>query len=186
MNMDLHDDVIKWKHFPSYWPFVRGIYWSIVNSPHKGQWRRALMFSLICAWMNGWVNNREADDLRRHRAHYDVTVMASGVSLKDMDKISFIKQQQKTMKYYGCAKLLRRTIGQYPITVRTHDHYGRPSHWTLTVCSTVVEANNKGNVKGQHNNPFVTGYLQQLVDSSNKMTNIAERISMWWHHHVMF
>ena len=42
---------------------------------HKGQWRRALMFSLICAWMNGWVNNREAGDLRRHRAHYDVTVM---------------------------------------------------------------------------------------------------------------
>ena len=43
--------------------------------PHKGQWRGALMFSLICAWMNGWVDNREAGDLRRHRAHYDVTVM---------------------------------------------------------------------------------------------------------------
>ena len=41
-----------------------------VNSPHKGQWRGALMFSLICAWINGWVNNREAGDLRRHRAHY--------------------------------------------------------------------------------------------------------------------
>ena len=40
-----------------------------------GQWRGALMFSLICAWINGWVNNREAGDLRRHRAHYDVTVM---------------------------------------------------------------------------------------------------------------
>ena len=34
-----------------------------------------LMFSLIYAWINGWVNNREAGDLRRHRAHYDVTVM---------------------------------------------------------------------------------------------------------------
>ena len=50
-----HDDVIKWKHFPRYWPFVRGIHWSPVNSPHKGQWRRALMFSLICARINGWV-----------------------------------------------------------------------------------------------------------------------------------
>ena len=48
---------------------------SPVNSPHKGQWRGALMFSLICAWINGWVNNREAVDLRRYRAHYDVTVM---------------------------------------------------------------------------------------------------------------
>ena len=48
---------------------------SPVNSPHKGQCRGALMFSLICVWINGWVNNREAGDLRRHRAHYDVTVM---------------------------------------------------------------------------------------------------------------
>ena len=46
-----------------------------VNSPHKGQWRGALMFSLICVWINDWVNNREAGDLRRYRAHYDVIVM---------------------------------------------------------------------------------------------------------------
>ena len=55
-----HDDVIKWKHFPPYWPFVRGIHRSPVNSPHKGQWRGTLMFSLICVWINDWVNNREA------------------------------------------------------------------------------------------------------------------------------
>ena len=71
-NHSLHDYVIKWKHFPCYWPFVRGIHRSSVNSSHKGQWRGALMFSVICAWINGWVNNREAGDLRRHRAHYDV------------------------------------------------------------------------------------------------------------------
>ena len=45
-----------------------------VNSPHKGQWRRPLMFSLIYAWINDWVNNREAGDLRRHRGHHDVIV----------------------------------------------------------------------------------------------------------------
>ena len=75
MHWAIHDDVIKWKHFPRYWPFVRGIHRSPVNSPHKGQWRGALMFSLICVWINGWVNNREAGDLRRYRAHYNVTVM---------------------------------------------------------------------------------------------------------------
>ena len=64
-----YDDVIKWKHFPRNWPFVRGIHRSPVNSPHKGQWRRALMFSLICVWINDWVNNREAGDLRRYRTH---------------------------------------------------------------------------------------------------------------------
>ena len=71
----IHDDVIKWKQFSRYWPFVQGIHRSPVNSQHKGQWRGALMFSLICAWINGWVNNDEASDLRRHRAHYDVIVM---------------------------------------------------------------------------------------------------------------
>ena len=71
----LHDDVIKWKHFPRNWPFVREIHWSPVNFPHKGQWRGALMFSLIYAWMNDWVNNREAGDLRRQHGHYDVIVM---------------------------------------------------------------------------------------------------------------
>ena len=71
VNKQAHDDFVKWKHFPRYWPFVWGIHRSPVNSPHKGQWRRALMFSLICAWINGWVNNLEAGDLRCHLAHYD-------------------------------------------------------------------------------------------------------------------
>ena len=70
-----HDDVIKWKHFPRYRPFVRAIHRWPVNFPHKGQWRGALMFSLICDRINGWVNSREAGDLRRHPAHYDVIVM---------------------------------------------------------------------------------------------------------------
>ena len=77
VNAD-HDHVIKWKHFPRCWPFVRGIHRSPVNSPHKVQWRDALMFALICAWINGWVTNGEAGDLRRHRAHYDTTVMDHG------------------------------------------------------------------------------------------------------------
>ena len=69
MEMD-HDDVIKWRHFPRCWPFVQGIDRSPVNSPHKGQYRGAFMFSFI------WVNNHEAGELGRHRAHYDVTVMS--------------------------------------------------------------------------------------------------------------
>ena len=77
MSLDIHhhDDVIKWKHLPHYWPFVQRIHRSPVNSPHKGQWRGGLMFSLICVQINGWVNNGEAGDLRCHCAHYDVIVM---------------------------------------------------------------------------------------------------------------
>ena len=60
-----------WRHqmetFPRYRPFVRGIHRSPVNSLHKGQWRGALMFSLICAWINGWVNNGEAGHCNEDR-----------------------------------------------------------------------------------------------------------------------
>ena len=72
-----------WRHqmetFSALLAFVRWIHRSPVNSPHKGQWRGALIFSLTCARINDWVNNREAGDLRRHRDHYDVLVMVRTV-----------------------------------------------------------------------------------------------------------
>ena len=71
----LHDDVIKWKHFPRYWPFVRGIHRSPVNSPHKARDAERWYFLWSPPWINGWVDNREAGDLRRHRTQYDVIVM---------------------------------------------------------------------------------------------------------------
>ena len=64
-----HDDFIKWTHFPPYCPFA-GNSPATGEFPTQGQWRGAFMFSLICTWMNGWENNREAGDLIRHRAHY--------------------------------------------------------------------------------------------------------------------
>ena len=76
-NRWIHDDVIKWKHFPRYWPFVRGIHLSPLNSPHNGQWSEALMFSLICVSINGRVNNPEAGDLRRYPTHYDAIVVCT-------------------------------------------------------------------------------------------------------------
>ena len=100
----LHDDVIKWKHFPRYWPFVRGIHRSPVNFPHKGQWRGALVFSLncqLCVWINGWVNNREAGDLRRYRAHYDVIVTHSQYKYKfGMSNFRKIKMFRLFPKYW--------------------------------------------------------------------------------------
>ena len=79
--------VIKWKHFLSYWPFVRGIHWSPMDSPNKGQWRGALMFSFMCAWSNGWANSPDARDLRRHGVHCDITVMIRSQTLCINDDI---------------------------------------------------------------------------------------------------
>ena len=70
--LHLHNDSIKWKHCLHYWPFVQGIHQSLVNSLHKGKWHGALMFSLICAWINSWASNGDAGDLRHHHAHYDL------------------------------------------------------------------------------------------------------------------
>ena len=69
-----HDDVIKWKHFPRCWPFVRGIHRSPVTGT-KASDAKLWCFLWSAPEKTGWVNNLEAGDLRRHRAHYDVTVM---------------------------------------------------------------------------------------------------------------
>ena len=101
-----HDDVIKWKHFPRYWPFVRGIPRSPVNSPHKGQWRGALMFSLIYVWLNGWVNNRKAGDLRRRRVHYDVAVMGTNLIVKGRFYLGTPKQSKLDVQNFWSIKPL--------------------------------------------------------------------------------
>ena len=62
--------------------------------PDKGQWRGTLMFSLICVWINGWVNNREVCDLRSHRAHYDVIVMMTEVTHAYLRHVTSIYRQE--------------------------------------------------------------------------------------------
>ena len=70
-----HDDVIKWKHFRVTGHFVREIHRSLANTLTKASDAELWCFLRSVPWINGWVNNREAADLRRHRAHYDVIVM---------------------------------------------------------------------------------------------------------------
>ena len=107
-----HNDVIKWKHFPRHRPFVRGIHRSPVNSPHKGKWLGAFMFLWAAPWINGWVNNREAGDLRHHRAHYDVIAMmvfrlfgtkAENISVT-IYQLEFLREWEIEMYYYCIIK----------------------------------------------------------------------------------
>ena len=106
------NDVIKWKHFPRHWPFVRGIHRSPVNSPQKDQWRRALMLSLICVWINGWENNREAGDFRRYCAHNDVTVMNCRSHAR-----SVWAHGIKSMDCSGITTLFRKVISKIHVSL---------------------------------------------------------------------
>ena len=75
---------MKKKQLSALLALCAGNYRSPVNSPHKGRWRRALMFSLIYARIYGWINNPEAGDLRRHLAHYDDIVMFNEIVDRDI------------------------------------------------------------------------------------------------------
>ena len=116
----VHDDVIKWKHIPRYWPFVRGMHRSPVNFPHKGQWGRSLMFSLICAWINGWVNNREPGDLKRHRDHCDITMWPKYTPCP-----TFVIATTLAILRYGCWDQFVNVTIQW----ETKLHCNVVSHW---------------------------------------------------------
>ena len=96
------DDVIKWRQFPRYWSFVRGIHRSSANSPHNDQWRVPLIFSLICAWRNGWVNHRDAGDLRCHRAHYNATVMSNDMLILALFTLPTVSLIVNNCGRFGC------------------------------------------------------------------------------------
>ena len=129
----LHDDVIKRKHFPRNWPLVWGIHRSPVNSPHKGQWRGAFMFSLICVWIKDWVNNREAGDLRRYRIplwrHRNVTHWPT-YSLP----ISH--------SFFPCTHSPSHSLAHIN-TLAQHLEYGFVSNWHLKQMFTVIKETNE-------------------------------------------
>ena len=164
-----HDDVIKWKHFPRNLPCVRGIHRSPVNSPHKVQWRGALMFSLICIWVNNWVNNREAGDLRPHRAHYDVTVMDAAETPTNC------QSDWETLKLMLCVILRITVTSQW-------------AQWRL-----------KSPASSSFAQPFVRGQIKENIKAPRHWPLLGEctynrwipltkgqccgNVSIWWRHH---
>ena len=106
-----------WRHqmetFSALLALCAGIHWWPVNSPHKGQWRGALMCSLICIWISGWVNNREARDLRRHRAHNDVILM-----LQINHSVSFTTHQWSSIDLFVRASTQKFAVAVF---VRVQD-----------------------------------------------------------------
>ena len=98
------------------------------NSPHKGQWRGALMFSLICARINNWVNNREAGDLIRHRGHYDVNVMLSNRPFRTNCNEFQRKNTMITLNKFSTSE--SRQMPTIAICFTTNPSHGAQTPWT--------------------------------------------------------
>ena len=79
----------------------------------------ALMFSLMCAWINGWVNNRKAGDLRSHHAHYDVTVICWWSSVgRSQGPVSLKRSSFRVWDYHVKDKAVTRSSYLFIITVQ--------------------------------------------------------------------
>ena len=162
---------------------MRGIHRSPVNSPHKGQWRGALIFSLICVWINGWVNNREAGDLRWHRAHYDVIVMTYNRYHIPMHA------KQIGMKYHAAhpshifCLVGHSFITESALQWRHNEHDGvsnyQPHHCLL---NCLFKAQIKENIKAPRRWPLCGEFTGHQWISRTKASK-AENVSFWWRHH---
>ena len=139
-----------------------------VNSPHKGQWRGALMFSVICVWINGLVNNREAGDLRRHRGHYHINVMF-------ISCLSFVQLigHQTTHKHTHT-----------PLQWRHNGHDCLSNHqphdcWLNRLFRRTSKNTSKLRVTG-----LCAGNSPGTGDIPAQMASNAGNVSIWWRHHA--
>ena len=159
----MHDYVIKWKRFPRYWPFVRRIQWSPVDSLHKGPVTPALIFSLKST--NGYTNRRDADDLGRHRAHYDVTVM---------DKLSVAYSDYISQKNQGKRPSLASHSRSWIMTLKPGQN-GR--HFADDIVKRIF-MNEKLRSFTQISLKFVPREQQISIGSDNGLVPI--RWNKWW------
>ena len=137
----------------TWWRHQMGTFSASLNSPHKGQWRGALRFSLICAWINGWVNNRETGDLRRHRAHNDVIVMnCYDITVckhwHQYNKTIFVTHNSNNYNSTTITRILERYVSsplaiKYCIKRNYHWRYTRNSHMEVNIICRISWGYNK-------------------------------------------
>ena len=116
-----------------------------MNSPHKGQWHGDLMFPLICVWTNGWVNNRYAGYLRRHRAHYGVPVMRTGYQVQEskshclfLNLVSDINTLPAGYQYFVCWLAWRKINWCNNLELYPFVHTAYPKKYAHGFCFAVL------------------------------------------------
>ena len=168
-----HDDVIKWKHFPRYWPFVRGIHRSPVNSPHKRPVTRSfdIYFDLrlnkrLSKQSRCWWLETPSRSLWRHRNVY----------VKSCYNWS---SHNETWSHFRSI-LVISIIPNY-CDAKWASWRLRSQITTHLFVQQLVGANDEENLKAPHyslfGNPPVTGGFP------SRTTSYAESISKSWSHH---
>ena len=128
--------------------------------PHKGQWRGALMFSLICTWINCWVDNHEAGDLGFHHIHYDIIVkpyygatngmfQGSPINFDANESILIVNQSFFTLLFLWVntlhTKCSRRNMKNISAFSTISQHWDCRGSWIPSLCKTnthLIEAVN--------------------------------------------
>ena len=156
------------------------------NSPHTGQWRGASIFSLVCVWINGWVNNREAGDLRRYRAQFDVSVMWV-LGLKQYG----LPESQSTMRSSAPYVLILWTDErkkQYIESLQSTTVTSWWARWRLKspasrwLAQPFVQAQFNENTKVRVTGPC-EGNLPVTSEFPSQRASNAEHVFIWWRHH---
>ena len=134
VSMRYADVIIKWKHYPRNWPFVRGIHRWQVDSSYKGQWRGALMSSVICVLTNVWANNVDAGNMRHYRAQYHVTIML--FTLHDGYPILWLLLAKALLSFLGSNAVASRLANDSAVLtwkLRCHWLMGLRQRWVTVV-----------------------------------------------------
>ena len=148
-NRLTHDGVIKWKYFPCDCPFVRRIHRSPVNSPHKGQWRGALVFFYVRQnkelgeqWW-GWWFETPSHPLWRHCNVVTKIIVVYGkpniilyllIQQHLPDKCKFTRSLLKNI-----IGITRRVYGHLSIHIFLNDRFGIVCR-LFTKCSVLIDS----------------------------------------------
>ena len=157
-----------WRHqmetFPASLAFCAG------NSPvpSQSQWRGALLFSLICAWTNGWINNREAGDLSHHHVHHDVTIML----------VTYQTGSEQTFTYKLRGSWCKYVIahGKKNITAMSHEHHGVLNHRFDCLFNRLWKLTAKREQKLSITDPFVWGIHRWPMDFPHKSSVLLKNV----------
>ena len=180
-------------------PLWWGTHRSPVHSPNNGQWRGALMFSLICDWTNGWTNNRDVGDSKPHRAHYYVTVMREDFNhfsvLKKIENVIIILSFLKYCKL-GTTKIkVKKLLILYYVKVLYSTSRGKTNlikigHQTTSVRGFGSSHNNDVTMSTIASQITSLAIVYSIVYSGIDQRNIkaprhcyAENVSIWWRYH---